>query len=478
MFCLSVVAGRSRISVQSHKNDIKMIFLILFVSVIALIYWYNTKNFDYWAKKGVKHDKPVIFFGNNYKNFLMMQSRSEAMEDMYNKYPNEKVIGFYRSSQPELIVKDPDLLKRVFKTDFQYFYRRGFHPYRHEIEPVMRNLFVGEGDLWKMLRHRMSSAFTITKLRNMFPLILDRTEKLIEWTMNSNLDEPIDSRDLMARYTTDFIGRFGFGLDPEALNQEDNEFRKLGNDIFALGFKDFVVATLKEFFPKLCKDLKFFGRVEKRFFDLVNHIQKSRDYKPSGRNDFIDQLLEYKQMGTIEFESIERTLPDGTGEKVTMEFTDTLFVAQVFVFFAAGFETSSNTTSYTFHLLAHHPEWQKKVQKEIDEVLAKHNNLLSYDSINDMTYLDWAFKESMRHFPALGHLSRECTRPYKVPGMNLTIDPDVRVMIPVKALHMDPKYWDNPQEFRPERFSPENFTPAQKSVYFPFGEGPRNCLGK
>lgn len=458
-----------------------MFIAIFLVTVIVVIYLYYTRNFDYWAKRGIKYEKPVIFFGNYGKNFLMQQSRSLIMDEIYWKYPTEKVVGLFRAATPELVIRDPDIVKQVLISDFHSFYRRGFHPYRYEIEPTMRNVFIVEGDLWKMLRQKITPAFSSRKLKAAFPLVINRAEKLQERTLSllkTKPGEPIDARDLMARYTIDFIGSVGFGLDADSLNDENNEFRKLGYDIFNLGFKDFVGVVLKEIFPRLCKDFKIFGRVENRVYSLVKQIQEDRGNKPSGKNDFMDQLLEYKNKGLIEIESIERSLPDGTPERVTFEFDDILIGAQVFVFFAAGFETASSTTSYTLHQLAFNPDKQVKVQKEIDEVLAKHNNKLSYDCIKEMTYLEWSFKESMRLFPALGHLMRECTEKYTFSDIDLTINEGVRICVPLTALHMDPLYWDNPQEFRPERFHPDNFNAVQKSVYFPFGEGPRGCIGK
>ncbi|KAL0819290.1 hypothetical protein ABMA28_008527 [Loxostege sticticalis] len=456
-----------------------MIFLLLiFAATVVAVYFYKTKTFNYWAKKGVKHEKPVIFFGNNVKNFLMMESRAQAMERMYWKYPKEKVVGFYRSSVPELVLRDPALIKSVLVSDFGHFHMRGFHPYPKNIEPVIRHLFVVEGDYWRMLRQKMTPAFTSGKLKAMFPLIVEKAEKLQVRTSDlAKPGEPLDARDLMARYTTDFIGSIGFGLDADSMNKENSEFRKIGNDTFNPGLKEVLYTVLQEFFPFLAQNLKVFGRLEKPIFDIVKQVKESKGNKPTNRGDFIDQLLEYQQKGPIEIESLEKFKPDGTPEKVVMELDDTLFAAQVFLFFAAGFETSSSTTSTTLHHLAFNPEEQKKVQKEIDEVLARHNNKLSYDAVKEMKYLECAFKEGIRLFPALGYLMRACAKKYTFEDIGLTIDPGVKVMVPVKALHMDPAYWEQPWEFRPERFLPENFTAAQKSVFFPFGEGPRNCIG-
>lgn len=158
---------------------------------------------------------------------------------------------------------------------------------------------------------------------------------------------------------------------------------------------------------------------------------------------------------------------------------DILMTAQVFVFFAAGFETSSSATSFTLHQLAYHPEVQKKVQEDIDRVLAKHDNKLSYEAVKEMTYLDWAFKEGMRMFPSLGFLIRKCVGKYTIPELGMTIDDKVRVFIPVQSMQNDPKYFDSPEEFRPERFHPDSFESAKlKFVYLPFGEGPRACIGE
>ncbi|CAG9792321.1 unnamed protein product [Diatraea saccharalis] len=454
-----------------------MLIAIIAIALICL-YYYNVRNFDYWKKRGVKHDKPILFFGTNSKNFLLLKSRSEITEEMYFKYPDEKVVGFFRSTTPELITRDPEIIKKILISDFSYFYGRGFHPYKQNIEKLIQSLFFVEGDLWKMLRIQMTPAFTSGKLKAMFPLIVERAESLQQRTLlavKKNL--PIDARELMARFTTDFIGACGFGLDSNSINDDNSDFRRLGRDVFNPPLTTIITSTLKMLFPVLFKDLKFFGHIEKRSFDLVNKIQQSRNYKPIGRNDFVDQLLYYKQKGPIEIESMEKLQATGKPEKLKFELTNDLIVAQVILFFSAGFETSSSATSYTLHELAFHPEIQKKVQNEIDEVLKKHDNKLSYAAVKEMTYLEWTFKEAMRIFPSLGYLMRECTRKYTFEDLGFSIDEGVKMMISVAALHRDPKYWHNPEEFRPERFSNEEFTNVQKDVYLAFGDGPRVCIG-
>ncbi|XP_045446294.1 cytochrome P450 6B6-like isoform X2 [Melitaea cinxia] len=456
-----------------------MITLALFVILICGLYLYGKRNHTYWESKGVKHDKPMPLFGNTARSFFAQTSITQQITEFYWKYPNEKVVGLYGASRPQMIIRDPEIAKKILISDFNYFYPRGLNNHRHQIEPLLRNIFFVDGDVWRLLRQRMTPAFTSGKLKAMFPLIVERAEKLQARALSAaTTGTEIDARELMARYTTDFIGACGFGLQSDSLQEENSAFRKLGATIFYRSPKDIMVFILKEVFPSIFKSFKLLPAVEKQLIPLVNEVLRQRNYEPSSRNDFIDLLLECKKKGTIVGESIEKIKPDGKPEIATLEMDDELISAQVFVFFAAGFETSSSATSTTLHELAYHPEVQSKVHEEIDRVLAKYDNKLSYDAIKEMTYLEWTFKEGMRIFPSLGFLIRECARKYTFEDINLTIDEGVRVFIPLQAMHNDPKYFDNPSEFRPERFDPANFDANNKYVYLPFGIGPRACIGE
>ncbi|KAJ8704725.1 hypothetical protein PYW07_011913 [Mythimna separata] len=456
-----------------------MITLAIVVILLISLYLYGTRNFKYWEERGVKSDKPLPLFGNNLKGYMFKASMTQLADELYWKYPNEQVVGFYRSSRPELLIRDPEIVKKILTTDFAHFFERGFTPHKTVFEPLMQNLFFAEGDVWKLLRQRMTPAFTTGKLKAMFPLIVERAERMKTRALTVAAEgKSIDARELMARYTTDFIGACGFGLDTNTLNDENSAFRQLGINIFKIRPREICIAIAKEIFPELCQNLKIWTRVEKEINELVREILVKRNYKPSGRGDFIDLMLECKEKGVIVGESIEKKNPDGTPETVTLEFNEGLIGAQVFVFFAAGFETSSSATSFTLHELAYNQDVQKKVQEEVDRVLAKHDGKLSYDSIKEMTYLEMVFKEGLRKFPSLGFLLRQCTRPFTFPELNISIDENIRVMIPLQSLHNDPKYFPNPEEFRPDRFDPEAYDNSNKYFYLPFGAGPRACIGE
>lgn len=458
-----------------------MFFAILLPVLSLVLYWYGTRTFNFWKKKGVKQDPPLPFLGNNASSYLMQKSIATIYSDIYKKYPNEKVVGFYRSLDPELVIRDPDLVKCVLQTDFSYFYNRGLFTTKADdihAAPLEHHLFSASGDLWRLLRHRMTPAFTSAKLKAMFPLIVKYAEHL-QTRLASLHEQNIDARDIMARFTTDFIGACGFGIDANSLNKEDSEFRRLGKKIMNISVKDSFKFLLKLSFPGLMKDFHPTNRFMNDLMSLLNSVLAARNHVPSGRNDFLDLMLECKSKGLMVGESLEHFKADGTPEKTSAELTDGLIAAQVFVFFVAGFETSSSSTSFTLHQLAYYPEVQKKLHEHIDRVLAEHDNKLSYDSVKAMHYLEWTFKESMRMFSPVGFLIRLCTKRYTFEDIGLTIDPGTKVVIPVHAMHNDPQYFESPEEFRPERFDPQNLNAERiKYTYLPFGEGPRNCIGE
>lgn len=96
-----------------------------------------------------------------------------------------------------------------------------------------------------------------------------------------------------------------------------------------------------------------------------------------------------------------------------------------------------------------------------------------------MKYLECCIDETLRKYPIVPLLMRECTEEYAIPDSNLVIPKGTGLMIPVLALHRDPEIYDDPIEFKPERFlnSPNGDGKTQGLFYLPFGDGPRNCIG-
>ncbi|CAK1553417.1 unnamed protein product [Leptosia nina] len=454
-----------------------VLILPLFVC-LTLIYLYTTRNFRYWSKRKVKHDPPVPIFGNHYRNLFGFESLAETYTELYFKYPDEKVVGFYRGMMPGLLVRDLDIARSILNVEFSHFYLRGMGR-DPEKEPLLSNLFHIDGDKWKFLRQRLTPVFTTAKLRAMFPLIIKCAEKLqVAGEHITSKGGDFDCRDFMARFSTDFIGACGFGIEMNSINDEHSAFRELGRKSLSFPLRHIILLGIWELFPEVRNSIRVSStEVEKAVSDLVESIFRQRNYKPCGRNDFVDFLLELAQKGKMESESIENSDSEGNPIRVEFELKTMDLIAQVFVFFVAGFETSSSATSFTLHQLAFNPDIQTEIQNEIDQVLAKYDNKLCYDAISELSHLEMAFKEAMRLFPSSGFLQRLCAKRYTIPKLGVTIEPGVITVIPIQAIQTDEKYFDNPMEFKPQRFSDDAGKKINNYTYMPFGAGPRACIG-
>jgi len=149
-------------------------------------------------------------------------------------------------------------------------------------------------------------------------------------------------------------------------------------------------------------------------------------------------------------------------------------MAEAVVFFIAGHETTATTLEFTLYSLATNPDVEKKVMQEIDDELQ--GSPPTVDNIHKLKYLDCVMDESMRLYPTATFVTRVAKSYYTLPT-GVVIPAGTNVVLPIWALHHNEAFWPQPQKFDPERFSDENRTKIVPGSFFPFGQGPRMCIG-
>lgn len=149
-------------------------------------------------------------------------------------------------------------------------------------------------------------------------------------------------------------------------------------------------------------------------------------------------------------------------------------ISESILFMVAGFETSSTLLAYAAYELALNMDVQTKLRHEIKQVLAKHNNECTYDSIQEMDYLEMVLFETLRKYSPVARIDRVCVKDYKFKGTGLVLEKGVNLSVPVNGFHYDPDFFPDPDKFEPLRFK-ENRNP---DGFMSFGLGPRNCIGK
>lgn len=141
--------------------------------------------------------------------------------------------------------------------------------------------------------------------------------------------------------------------------------------------------------------------------------------------------------------------------------------------FLAGHETTALALAHTFYLLSKHPDVERKLLAEIDSVLG--GKLATAEDVRRLTYTDQVLKESMRLFPPAWTTGREATEPIELGGYS--IPKGAQLLVSQWVVHRDPRWFPNPEGFDPERWDAKRAAAVPKYAYFPFGGGPRVCIG-
>lgn len=228
---------------------------------------------------------------------------------------------------------------------------------------------------------------------------------------------------------------------------------------------------LMQVFPGLSRALGFKFTdtdVERFFFELCRDTLSYRREHNISRNDFFNLLMQLQKDNRLD-------LSAENGEE-PLSFNE--FVAQCFVFFIAGFETSSILMTFILYELAKHPNVQEKLRREIKNVLIRNDGALTYDCLSELSYLDCVVNEVLRLYPPLINLQRVVTKDYKVPDTEYLLKKGDFLIVPLYSIQRDPQYFPNPSEFIPERFNDENIGDIKPFTFLPFGDGPRVCVGQ
>ncbi len=142
--------------------------------------------------------------------------------------------------------------------------------------------------------------------------------------------------------------------------------------------------------------------------------------------------------------------------------------------FLAGHETTANALTWTWYLLAQNPAEERQLHKELDRVLAGRTPTLG--DLPDLAYTRMVLSEAMRLYPPAYAIGRQVVEPY--PVRDYVLEPGATVFLSQYIMHRDPRYWFDFERFDPNRWTPEAVARRPKFSYFPFGAGPRVCIGE
>ncbi|GJQ77435.1 hypothetical protein Trydic_g20833 [Trypoxylus dichotomus] len=411
--------------------------------------------------------------------------------NLYRTFPEERYIGMYQGTLPTLLIRDPEIIKRITVKEFDHFpNHRSFIP--DDVEPLWsKNLVFLKDMAWRDMRSTLSPSFTSNKMKIIFSLITDCASIYVDYFSKQGKKINIELKDTTTRFANDVIASAAFGITCDSINEKENDFYMMGEKLI-IALRRNPRFFLYSMAPKLCQvlKLKLFPAETLNFFvKLIEKTIHIRETQAVIRPDMINQLLESRKGKTYAdsseevidtgFATVQESFISSSTKQILTNFDIT---AQALIFFFAGFDSVATVMSFLGHELAVNPDVQQRLQDEIDDTLHKCNGNLTYEALMKMKYMDMVISEVLRKWPPGLITDRVCSKTFTIEPIrpherSLTLNPGDLIFIPISGIHRDPQYYPNPDKFDPERFNDENKAKIKPYTYLPFGFGPRSCIG-
>nr|XP_014096111.1 probable cytochrome P450 6v1 [Bactrocera oleae] len=457
--------------------------LLVFVTVLTAVLVWSRRTYVYWQRRRVKFVQPVHLLGN-LKDVLWLQTSFPLLlRDYYfdAQFKDEPVVGIYLFHQPALLIRDLNLVRTILVEDFVSFSMR-FSKCDKRVDKLAANsLFFVRNPEWREIRTRLSPAFTSGKIKQMFALMeevgCDLESYLQRLTANGNQrrNAVVNVKEICDLYNTDLIASIAFGLRSYSLRNKQTELGSNCSEVYTLTYTRVIDLCVIFFLPKFVSLLRrhLLPPTHADFLRrTVLQVIEERERNGILRNDLVEMLLTLKMEAALNQDHTHFT------------HQQDYLVAQAAMFELTGIESCAMTMTFALYELAKQPLLQARLRAEIRQMLGDGQApAITYDKVQGMRYLAMVVDETLRKYPNVPILERECTpinkkrfvalRPYA----DCFVRRGMPVYISNLAIHHDPQYWPDPARFDPERFSPENRTLHMPMSYLPFGAGPHNCIG-
>jgi cytochrome P450 len=360
------------------------------------------------------------------------------------------VISVRVLSWPTYMVYHPDDVKHVLQENHPNYNKDVYNV--NLLKPLLGNgLFTNDGQSWLHQRRLAQPAFHRKRLAAFGTLITSATEDMLDrWQASAGEQQPLEIGEEMMRLTLCIVGQALFSIDLS------NEADTVGQGFSAI--RKLLQSFIFRPFPPLGVPTPRNRRLNAAIHSLdgvVQGIIKERRQHNTDTGDLLSMLMLARD--------------EETGESMN----DRQLRDEVMTLLLAGHETTSNALTWMWYLLSQHPDVEARLHAELGAVLG--GNVPTVDHLPDLKYTHMVIDESLRLYPPVFGFGRKAIGEdilggYYVPANTL-------IWLSPYITHRHPDFWERPEVFDPERFSPEHVANRPHYAHFPFGGGPRLCIG-
>ncbi|WP_238994000.1 cytochrome P450 [Halobellus captivus] len=360
----------------------------------------------------------------------------EQLRDDYGRVASYEVFG-----TDACMVAHPNAIQQVLLDNHEAF-EKGEVLTRNLSDAMGEGVFLTGGDQWRNQRTQIQPAFYREQLNTYVPEMRATAAETVEQWRDGMV---VDVNDWMTRTTIDVLGRTLFGVDvtenPVISEASDAILARFDTSRFWSFLPDRIPTPTNRRYRRKLTELQTF---------VDELADRRREQHPENRgDDLLSILVNFVEAGDLTQEELRDNI-------VTFLF--------------AGHETTALGLTYTLLCLAQHPDEQAKLQAEVGAVC---EGVVTAESLPELERLESVIDEALRLYPPVYMFFREATQDVELQVFD--IPAGTTLVIPQWAVHRDSKWWDDPETFRPERFASDTDRPEY--AYFPFGGGPRHCIG-
>ena len=353
------------------------------------------------------------------------------------------------------VITSPELARQVLADRYSHYQQKS-QPYA-VLRILMGNgLVTSEGEFWRGQRKLVQPAFHRRRLDALFGMMVERVSETVVRLLTSAATKPgtaVDFAPLLSQLTLDVISRAMFSSDVQGAAADVARYIALLNEYALRMLRNPLLFLLPRSFPT-----PFTHRQQgslKGLNNIVHGIIQARRRDPHAHDDLLSMLLS--------------ACEEGSGRRMT----DDQLRDEVMTIFVAGHETTANAMAWLMYLVSQHPDVEERLRAEIEAHWPEKG--LTMENIGAFTYVRQVIEESLRLYPTIWSVGRRCTQEDELAGCQIPVG--MNVVVPIFHFHWNERFWPEPRKFDPERFSLERRPAPDAMTYFPFGAGPRSCIG-
>ena len=385
---------------------------------------------------------PGRFFSGHLSDFR--RDRLNFFADCAKQYGD--VVGVRFGSRRVYLLSHPDTIEEVLVTRSREFMKH----FALRLNPVVlgNGLLTSEGDFWLRQRRLIQPAFQRGRIAAYAADMTTAAEKVLaDWTPGETRDVAAD----MMRITLTIAAKTLFGAEIDREARDVGQALEVLLERFRARFAS--LFWLPAWVPTPGKIR--FDRAVRRLDNIIYGFIRQRRASGAEHGDLLSILLHARD-------------EDDGGRMTDKQLRD-----EAMTLFLAGHETTALTLSWTWYLLATNPRAQEPLLAEVDAVLA--GRTPTPDDLPRLRYAEQVVQESMRLLPPVYTIGREALHDCEVGGYQ--VPKGTTLLMSQWVVHHDERFFDRPWDFVPERWAEEKIKRLPRFAYFPFGGGPRLCIG-